>query len=287
MGKAGLLQLVVGIMLSSLAVLANGVNTHNGNTWFSAAEDVSEVDWQNPAELERVWQASWVTFPSGRHKSEHRTIEALAADKSIPLVKLPTVIFVHGCAGLLRGEQRRIDFFAANGYLVISPVSFARKKYPKSCSIFPKRAFMYRGTLGMRQYDIAYAIEQAKALDWVDQDNIFLVGHSEGAGLVATFNHAQASVNARVVESWTCQSRWPEYRGVNAPATEPVLTLVSRNDPWFQEPSSAGSCGVFLDKNNGSRSMVYEDTVTDGKHKVLDYPEVKQHVLNFLKAHQR
>ncbi len=37
---------------------------------------------------------------------------------------------------------------------------------------------MYRGTLRMRQYDAGYAIEKAKALSWVDSNNVFLVGLS-------------------------------------------------------------------------------------------------------------
>ena len=281
------LQQLAGIIFFSLATIVSAANTHNANTWFTQAEDISELDWQDPAELERVWQASWFKFPQGHGANEESTIEELLATGDKAIKKFPTVIFVHGCAGLLRGEKRRIDFFAANGYVVISPVSFARKKYPKSCSIFPKRAFLYRGTLSLRQFDVAYVIQKAKALDWVDEDNIFLVGHSEGAGVAATFNHPKVSVNARVVESWTCQAQWPEYRGVNAPDSEPVLTLVSRNDPWFQQPPTAGSCDSFLDKKNGSQSMVYADSVTDGKHKVLDYPEVKTHVLEFLKRHQR
>ncbi|MGI9284823.1 MAG: dienelactone hydrolase family protein, partial [Pseudomonadales bacterium] len=276
-------QRLLGILFLSLSFAISAENTHNGDTSFSSPSEISEADWQDPAELQRVWQESWVNFPVGYGETGTRTIREIVSANNKALKKLPTVIFLHGCAGMLRGEKRRVSFFAANGYAVISPISFARKKYPRSCSIFPKRAFLYRGTLKLRQYDIAYAIQKARQLDWVDENNIFLVGHSEGAILATTFEHAEAGVNARVAESWTCQSDWLEYLGVNAPASEPVLTLVSKNDPWFRKPPTKGSCDSFLDNSNGSQSMVYEDAVTKGKHKVLDYPQVQQQVLNFMK----
>ena len=104
-----------------------------------------------------MWQASWVDFPAGYGDGQTKTIGNLSADEKLSSNKLPTIIFVHGCAGMLRGGKRRVDFFADNGYAVISPISFAREKYPRSCSILlPKRSLMYRGTLAMRQHDIAY-----------------------------------------------------------------------------------------------------------------------------------
>lgn len=241
--------------------------------------------WQEQLQLERVWQAAMVTFPKGED-IDNQSIEKLSRESVQPKGRWPTVIFVHGCAGMLRGEKRRVKFFADQGYLVISPDSFARESYPKSCSIFPKRAFMYRGTLALRNQDITYAVEQAKALDWVDDNNIYLVGHSEGAIVVTTIKLASV-VNARIAESWTCQSQWPEYRGINAPENEPVFTLVSRNDPWFVKGPSKGSCDDYINQSNGSLSRVYEDKVTKGKHKVLDFPSVQLEVIGFMKRFSR
>ena len=249
------------------------------------AQAQGSVHWQNQAQLDRVWRAATVTFPKGVSLDE-QTIEALTSNNVQPKGSWPTVIFVHGCAGMLRGEKRRVEFFSQQGYLVISPDSFARKDYPRSCRIFPKKAFMHRGTLNLRNQDIAYAVEHAKALDYVDPNNIYLVGHSEGA-IVTTTIKLVSSVNARVAESWTCQSEWPEYRGINAPDDEPTLTLVSRNDPWFREGPSKGSCDEFINEANGSLSRVYEDAITDGKHKVLDFPSVQQEVLEFMNQFRR
>ena len=61
----------------------------------------------------------------------------------------------------------------------------------------------------------------------------------------------------RIVEGWTCQAGWYDYAGINAPESEPLLTLVGSKDPWFRDDWSQGSCGRFLSKSNGSRSVVY------------------------------
>lgn len=277
-------------LMAVLLVLSGGVvtaGTHNGNTWFTDASEMQESDWSNPAELEKMWQASWINLPVEKGDSEMVTVASFTQSGETPKSKLPTVIFLHGCAGQLAGEERRIQFFAQNGFAVISPNSLERSKYPKSCRIFPKKAFMYRGHLPLRQYDVSHAIKEAKKLDWVDQNNVFLFGHSEGAILAATFDDPSVSVNARIVESWTCHATWPEYKGVNAPVSEPVLTLVSAGDPWFTEGEMAGTCVPFLNTDNGSISRVYPKSVSKGKHKVMDFDPVKTDVLAFIEANSR
>ncbi len=266
-------QIITALLALPLGMAMAG--THNGNTWFTDAADMSESDWSNPAELAKMWQASWINMPVTKGDSKMVTVADFAKSGFAPASKLSTVIFLHGCAGQLSGEERRIQFFAQNGFAVISPNSLERSKYPKSCRIFPKKAFIYRGHLPKRQFDVSYAIKEVKKLGWVDENNIFLVGHSEGAILAATFNDPEASVNARVVESWTCYANWPEYKGVNAPASEPVLTLVSAGDPWFAKGQTAGTCEPFLNTDNGSASKVYPKSVSKGKHKVMDYKPVK------------
>ena len=274
-------------VLLALFCSVSTAGTHNGNTWFTDASEMRESDWSNPAELEKMWQASWINLPVGKGESETFTVASFAQSGKAPMDKLPTVIFLHGCAGQLAGEERRIQFFAQNGFAVISPNSLERSKYPKSCRIFPKKAFMYRGHLALRQYDVSHAIKEAKKLDWVDQNNVFLFGHSEGAILAATFDDPKATVNARIVESWTCHATWPEYKGVNAPVSEPVLSLLSAGDPWFVKGEMAGTCVPFLHTDNGSLSRVYPKSVTKGKHKVMDFEPVKKDVLAFIKAHSR
>jgi poly(3-hydroxybutyrate) depolymerase len=139
----------------------------------------------------------------------------------------------------------------------------------------------------MRQNDAGYAIRKVKQLSWVDADNVFLMGLSQGGITAATFHseHPAARVRARVVEGWTCHAGWEEYRGINAPETEPVLSLVGERDPWFQNAFNHGDCGTLLNSNNGSKSVVYRTGRLRDRHELLEDKSAQQTVLAFLRKH--
>ena len=263
--------------------------SHLGNSGkkFTPAANMSHKDWGNPEELERVWQASFVRIPRVNGEILKSTIADLDTSAINFAKKIPTVIYMHGCSGYWAGTIRRIDFLAANGFAVIAPPSFARKKYPKSCDVNLNQGGFYRDTIRIRQNDAGYAIQQAKKLPWVDDNNVFLMGLSEGGITTATFfsKDKNKSVNARVVEGWTCTSTWNEYHGVKAPKSEPVLSLLGEKDPWFQNPYTNGECTKFLNKRNGSQSIVYRKGNLSYRHELLEDNRVKESVINFLKSH--
>ena len=277
------------LALSLTPVIAVSTGLHNSSRTFTPVSEMNRADWNDPVEMERVWQAALVRIPKPGGKYLATTIKELHAHNLRGDGKLPAVIYLHGCSGIWEGTHMRIDFLAANGYAVIAPPSMARKKYPKSCEPEQLQGGLYRGTLRIRQYDAGYAIEKAKSLPWVDADRIFLMGLSEGGITVATFrsNSGDASVRARVIEGWTCQAGWREYRGIKAPEGEPVLTLLGANDPWFQNPYTGGECTGFVKKrNDGSKSVVYTQEDLSHKHGLLEDARVRAEVLNFLHAHQ-
>ena len=277
------------VAMSSLLLLYNnlaiGDGLNNQTKQFTPNSEMSAVDWSSPDELHRTWQAALVRIPKHRQvyagQINDLPMEALPVKE-----KLPTVIYLHGCSGIWWGTYIRLEFFAENGFAVIAPTSFARAKYPKSCDPATKRAGLYRETLKMRQYDALNAIRNAKQLDWVDSRNIFLVGFSQGGITSATLStNIDTTVNARVVEGWTCHAGWNEYRGINAPVSEPVLALVADQDPWFQDSWTRGSCGRYMNSENGSRSMVYSTGSLKAEHSLLDDPDVQNTVLEFLHTH--
>jgi len=277
------------VAMSSLLLLYNnlaiGAGLNNQTKQFTPNSEMSAVDWSSPDELHRTWQAALVRIPKHRQvyagQISDLPMEALPVKE-----KLPTVIYLHGCSGIWWGTYIRLEFFAENGFAVIAPASFARAKYPKSCDPATKRAGLYRETLKMRQYDALNAIRNAKQLDWVDSRNIFLVGFSQGGITSATLStNIDTTVNARVVEGWTCHAGWNEYRGINAPVSEPVLALVADQDPWFQDSWTRGSCGRYMNSENGSRSMVYSTGSLKAEHSLLDDPDVQNKVLEFLHTH--
>jgi len=265
--------------------LASGDGLNNQTKQFTPNSEMSAVDWSSPNELHRTWQAALVRIPRNQQvfagQISDLPLEGVSVEK-----QLPTVIYLHGCSGIWWGTYIRLDFFAENGFAVIAPTSFARAKYPKSCDPATKRAGLYRETLKMRQYDALNAIKNAKQLDWVDSRNIFLVGFSEGGITSATVStDFDSGVNARVIEGWTCHAEWSEYRGISVSSSEPVLALVADQDPWFQDSWARGSCGRYMNSENGSRSMVYSTGSLKAKHSLLDDPDVQALVLEFLRSH--
>lgn len=262
---------------------SNGI--HNGNKEFTPASQMLVNDWSDQSELDRVWQASIVMIPLAAGRYLESTISSIDSG-AFQLNRYPTIILLHGCGGVWEGTYNRMEIFAYNGFAVITPVSFARKKYPKSCDIPNKEAGLYRGIVSLRKNDVSHAIRRARELPWVDGENIFLVGHSEGAIIAATFNDPESPVNARVVESWTCDASWSEYGGINAPIDEPVLTLLAEHDPWFSNSWNTGNCERFIDTTNGSKSVVFTQVGIRGRHGLLELETVQKIVLDFLTHHR-
>ena len=281
--------LIFTFLLLLLAVASQADTGLNNETKaFTPPSEMQPSDWSDPAEIARTWRAALVRIPSpggGYLSMDMDTAERATLPHPGPW---PTVIYLHGCDGLWQGTHTRIGFLATHGYAAIAPVSFARQKYPQSCDTDHYRGGLYRPTLQMRHHDASHAIATAKSLPWVDADQVFLMGLSEGGLTTATFvaTSPDRAVRARIVEGWTCHAAdWPEYAGLNAPETEPVLTLVGIRDPWFQDDRTRGDYTPFISPTNGSRSVVYETGVLSTQHELLESKTVRDTVLTFLRRH--
>lgn len=254
--------------------------------------DMRSADWSDPAEMERTWLAAPVRVPRPGGTLLSATMAEIGSGAVGVEGVHPTVIFLHGSAGLGPWSASRLDLLAREGYAVIAPASFARRKYPRSSRPETREGNLYRPTIVMRLNDLAHAVRKAKALPWVDGGRMAVVGLSEGGITAAVFRGGPGeSVRARIIEGWTCHNAWSEYRGMNAPPDEPVLALVGTEDPWFRpdgpNPSTHGDCGPFLDPSNGSRSVVYGEPPLSGEHGLLDHEEPRRLALGFLDRHVR
>lgn len=276
LGIIGLFFLVPHVCLSKDGVTLKDTGMPKGGT---PNYEMKKTDWSDPEELKRTWDGAKVRIPleSGILKATMRNLKNITSNK-----KFPTVIYMHGCNGFWTGTDRRVDFLAVLGFAVIAPDSFSRKKAPTSCD--PRRHLggMYRPTLIMRQHEAANAIKMAREMSWVDPNFIFLMGLSQGGITTATFTGEP--VKARIIEGWGCHAGWPEYNGLNSPETEPVLSLVSDKDPWFQNPVLQGDCGDFM-KSTESKSVVFNSGKIRYEHELLEFPEAKKVVQDFLRKH--
>ncbi|MSO69626.1 MAG: hypothetical protein EXQ98_05035 [Alphaproteobacteria bacterium] len=208
----------------------------------------------DPSDVERTWQAGLVFLPG---ESEPVKLAALdGAAEAARGGRRPAIVYMHGCDGLSVYTALTGRFLAAVGYVVVMPDSFARLDKPKSCDVATITGGLHRAVLGWRHAEAANAIRRTRALPFVQPDSIILMGLSEGGVTTATFTGEP--VRARIVEGWACHAGWPEYRGLAAPAGEPVLALLGADDPWFTLPALKGDCGAFMTSENGSRSIVYK-----------------------------
>ena len=259
---------------------------HNSQKIFTKNSNMQTKYFNEESEIKLTWDNALLRVPRANGEIFSSTIKDLQGDEEFLKNKFKTIIYLHGCSGLWKGTALRLDFFAKNGYAVIAPASMARKKYPRSCDPDIKRGGLYRDILKLRQIDALNTVLNAKELSWTDNNNIFLVGLSEGAITTATYlpKNIASSVNGRIIEGWTCNAGWDEYRGINSPYNEPMMSLVAKFDPWFQIDVLKGDCGKYLNKNPLSKSIVVDDPILSKGHGLLHDQNIQKTTLEFLKS---
>ncbi|MEM8784497.1 MAG: hypothetical protein AAGF19_01415 [Pseudomonadota bacterium] len=244
----------------------------------------ADADPGSASEIGLTWSEGLFYVPSGDKVLRGKIGKELSG--IAPSSPVPAVVFMHGCDGISSVPKRSAKIYSEAGYAVFLPDSFARTNKPLSCNPLTAQGSLHREVLGWRHAEATHAVEQVRDLDWIQQDNVFLVGHSEGAITAATYEGPP--VSARIVEGWTCHAGWPEYHGLKAPASEPVLSLVGELDPWFQLAVLKGHCGRFMNQDNGSRSVVYKRPhMLADKHYLIYNREARDVALGFLAEHMK
>ena len=192
--------------------------------------------------------------------------------------KRPTVIFVHGCAGLGRGNLRYMRLIARAGYAVIAPDSFARRYRPETCIPSQHRGIKgapHRRVSRMRQEEIHHAAYRVRRIRWVDRKNLFLMGHSQGGTAAASYEGDE--FGAHIISGSVC------WRGVRVPIGTPALALYSKDDPWRRN-RPADSC---LRKAR-ERGVNMEFHLFEGRaHNLSHNKRARRLILDFLSRHRR
>lgn len=243
--------------------------------WAAAAYPAAGGPATDPAELSPTWGQAFVLVPDGRGRARRLDTSDLAgylAQNATARI----VLYAHGCDGIGHKGRAAGRFYARNGYVFVAPDSFARPGKIASCRPLQRQGGLHREVLAWRHAEIDHALTQLRR---ITPRAVALAGHSEGGITVATYRGRP--VAARIVEGWTCHAGWPEYRGLNAPAHEPVLSLVAQDDPWFQIAALRGDCGPFMDGND--RSVVFRaPDPLHRSHWLIKDARVQKIVLAFL-----
>ena len=223
-------------------------------------------------DLQRTWDAALVALPSVDGLPQRvATLNSTSVQRHLvklkPGSKLPTVLFLHGCTGL--GETALLSSLAAKGYAVIAPDSMARRFRPLQCDPRNLKGGYNLFVYSFREAELIYALQRLSELPWVDPENLFLIGSSEGGVTAALYRGDE--FNARVIAQWTCTGA-PLVRGIAAPEGTPILAIVRSGDPWYDDRHAIGQqgdCGRYLMDRLGSRSILLKGS---GELSVFDDP---------------
>jgi len=238
------------------------------------------------SDIEKTWSRAFVVLPPAASGQEPRT-GRLTSREIRRATRIfaggpgaPVALYLHGCTGI--GNYAFFDTLARAGYAVIAPDSFARSYRPLQCdpetTTGGKNLFVY----DFRLAELTFALERIGDLAWIDFDNLFLVGTSEGAVAAALF---RADVfNARVLAQWTCQGA-PLVRGIDAPSATPILAIVGADDPYYaaaNTPQQQGDCSAFMAGRPTSSSLVLPE---GGGHNIYDDSRAVGAIIAFLGKH--
>ena len=237
---------------------------------------------QEQADLKRTWDNGLVYFKtdgnieSGKIADSADLISNIGNDKT-------AVVYMHNCIGAGKFAQDTAKFMASLGYVVFVPNSNARENKPKSCDKNRLMGGLHRGVLKWRHDEATNAIKNIRGTMGNTNRKIILQGLAEGGASVATYDGEP--VSAKIIEAWSCNASWKEYRGLKANPELPVLSMIGERDPWFDKSFLRGNCGRFMDKDNSlHKSVVFKGSdILAGEHHTLWHPKAKRKIIKFLK----
>ncbi len=235
----------------------------------------------SPEELARTWDSARVRIPGSVIGEQTRNIDWKMGSREVfqamaefpPHIRIPVVIYLHGCGGFGPAAVSDISKLSAEGYAVIAPDSFARRYRPPDCDQKTYTTGLFPQAHAFRQAEIKYAAQRVRELPWVDQANVFLMGFSEGGRATAAYEGDE--FKGHIITGSTC-----DRQGIGAPRAKPVLAIVASNDPWFRNTRSAG-CGMSM----GSRPHAQFLVIPASEHHVTQYPAAWKALSDFLRQH--
>jgi dienelactone hydrolase len=228
------------------------------------------------ADVMRTWEQARIFLPGSAVPFKPSKVPATHR-------QLTTVLYLHGCTGFDYSHDGTMGGWAetltAAGYAVVMSTSFAREYRPRNCDQTTYTSGLAMEVMDMRLEEIEYALKQMRTLSWVDQRNLFLMGHSEGG--VTTARWGGREFNGHIISGWTCTApTFPSFDGVRAPLATPVLAISFESDPWWQGPY-AGSCASKFGARKDSRQV----TLPGWGHGTASHQEARAAVLQFIRDH--
>ena len=214
-----------------------------------------------PGYITRSGTPYWYVYPhTDVDKISNPVWSEVAATHIKPGVKVPAVLVLHGCSGLSYGTTEYRRFFIESGYAIFEPDSFARPGHSCNSSPFHDRV-----------EEIGLALREIRKLPWIEPDQIYLMGISQGGSAVAHWN--KPGFAGHIIIAANCEGQ-KDLRPT-APANIPVLAVIGESDSY----SNGTGCAVKR-QVAGSASVV----IKGAGHGISDLPETGKAIAEFLRV---
>ena len=218
----------------------------------------------------------------GTYKEFKRKHPEVQADKAYS-----TLLYMHGSSGLYKGDLYRKFIVEELGFVFFAPDSYRIKNRPTYQS--PTSLKKYMKVHRVRIAEIQYNYEKLIQLDYVDNDNVFLMGNSEGGLAAAIFKSTK--FKGRIITAFSCESSY-FYKNfkLGSQKDEPFLNIIGTHDQFFAKESSLNKeykvkgHGIDKLKNYENAKVVI---LTKTKHDLTTNIYVKDEILTFLKLWSR
>lgn len=202
--------------------------------------------------------------------------------KFLPQNRLPCVLFMHGSKGLNKAETYR-KWLVEAGFIFFAPNSFKIENRPTYKN--PDKKASYEKVHKIRQAEIFYNIKKLKDLEFIDKNNIFLMGNSEGGLAAAAYKGRE--FRGRIVTAYSCENGYysKDFK-IGAKKSDPFLNIIGTNDEFFSKNSIPnkeykvqGHCTKALREHKNAKVILLPLT----KHDITQNIYVKSDIINFLK----
>jgi dienelactone hydrolase len=170
----------------------------------------------------------------------------------------PAVVLMHGCGGLSPAArdalQAHSEFLVRNGYVALALDSFGPRGYADGwvCETFDRLMHARR----YRSADALDALHYLRSLDFVDRENVFQIGQSNGASVSIVLAQMEKPAFRALVAFYPWCGAFKRL-GNKAVIRSPLLVLGGALDDW----TPPGDCQSVEPGGAEYRVVVYPDAV--------------------------
>ena len=197
--------------------------------------------------------------------------------------KAALVLYMHGSSGLYTGDSYRQYIVKEVGAIFFAPNSFMIENRPTYLSHVKEKEYIKVHKI--RLAEIYYNMQELEKLDFIDKENLFLMGNSEG-GLAAAI-YKTKNFKGRIVTAFSCESSYfyTNFK-LGSKKDEPFLNIIGTHDQFFSKKTSLnrkykvdGNGIESLKKHTNAKIVILSKT----KHDITINPYVKDEIVSFLK----